>query len=561
MKMAVNIVSDDERETLEISDSTPMTTNCKRQRRLFDSKSNAPVFLIDDDPTPPPKHSHISPPEPKPSGIDGLILLESDNESDSFWGAETSKQNAMLHATSQAETFSEFGSRLTQSHFSLDNEGTASVTQMYGEKSVDLIYPEYDIPRVCDHLEQELDDLQPLSDVLRAEYTHKGKVCEENDTDEPKECAGKGKVHEQNDIDEPKGKRKKTKEEKLRVMEEKRLQKEREKLQKAALKAEALEMKKVQKEKQKWEKGKLALKSIVAEIDTKVVELGSVGGSLLSRFAEKGIAYRITSNPIERSIVWAMTVPDEISQLSPSGVEIPYVLLVYEADEFCNLVMDQSLMGHVSRVQRRYPAHTVCYLTNRLQSYINKREQGKYKDPSKFNDWNRPPVEEVLSRLTTHFSKVHSRQCVDEAELAEHVVGLTCSLASCQFRKKLTPLSVNANGSIVPKDCPDKILIKKNFWLKALVAIPKVQPRFAIAIWKKYPTMKSLLQIYMDPSKSVHEKEFLLKDLTTEGLLGEDRRLGEICSKRVYRILMAQCGNTKTDDVENGADFFHSKSA
>nr|CAN64856.1 hypothetical protein VITISV_030491 [Vitis vinifera] len=65
------------------------------------------------------------------------------------------------------------------------------------------------------------------------------------------------------------------------------------------------------------------------------------------------------------------------------------------------------------------------------------------------------------------------------------------------------------------------------FWLKALVAIPKVQPRFAIAIWKKYPTMKSLLRVYMDPSKSVHEKEFLLKDLTTEGLLGEDRRLGE----------------------------------
>lgn len=59
----------------------------------------------------------------------------------------------------------------------------------------------------------------------------------------------------------------------------------------------------------------------------------------------------------------------------------------------------------------------------------------------------------------------------------------------------------------------------------------------------------------------VHEKEFLLKDLTTEGLLGEDRRLGEICSKRVYRILMAQCGNTKTDDVENGADFFHSQYA
>lgn len=55
----------------------------------------------------------------------------------------------------------------------------------------------------------------------------------------------------------------------------------------------------------------------------------------------------------------------------------------------------------------------------------------------------------------------------------------------------------------------------------------------------------------------MHEKEFLLKDLMIEGLLGkEDRRLGEICSKRVYRILMAQSGGIKTEDVEEGADFF-----
>ncbi|RVX21464.1 Crossover junction endonuclease EME1B [Vitis vinifera] len=162
-----------------------------------------------------------------------------------------------------------------------------------------------------------------------------------------------------------------------------------------------------------------------------------------------------------------------------------------------------------------------------------------------------------------------------------------------QYRKKLTRLSVNANGSLIPKDSTDRNLIKKSVWLKALVAIPKVQPRFAIAIWKKYPTMKSLLRVYMDPSKSislelvmgllwkrenkakesnfengyfphlirVHEKEFLLKDLTTEGLLGEDRRLGEVCSKRVYRILMAQSGNMKTDDVEDGADFFRHQSS
>lgn len=41
----------------------------------------------------------------------------------------------------------------------------------------------------------------------------------------------------------------------------------------------------------------------------------------------------------------------------------------------------------------------------------------------------------------------------------------------------------------------------------------------------------------------------------TEVLLGGDRRLGEVCSKRVYRITMVQSGCIRKDDVENGADF------
>lgn len=57
------------------------------------------------------------------------------------------------------------------------------------------------------------------------------------------------------------------------------------KLQKAALKAEAAELKKVEKEKKKWENGKFALKSIVAEIDAKVIEMGSVGGRVFFNFS------------------------------------------------------------------------------------------------------------------------------------------------------------------------------------------------------------------------------------------------------------------------------------
>ncbi|VVB02865.1 unnamed protein product [Arabis nemorensis] len=59
---------------------------------------------------------------------------------------------------------------------------------------------------------------------------------------------------------------------------------------------------------------KAALRAEEAEIDAKVVE-GSVGGCLISRLAEKGIKYRIISNPIERSIVWTMSNPQDIAQV------------------------------------------------------------------------------------------------------------------------------------------------------------------------------------------------------------------------------------------------------
>ncbi|KAL6554807.1 hypothetical protein OROGR_006065 [Orobanche gracilis] len=357
-------------------------------------------------------------------------------------------------------------------------------------------------------------------------------------------------MREKKKADETMKPKRTSKEERLRMMEERKKLREQEKLLKAASKAEAAELRKSKKEMQKWEKGKYAVKSIVAEIDKKVVELGSIGGYLLTRFAEKGLSYRITSNPVERSIVWNMVVPNEVSTcVASERIEISYVLIIYEAEEFCNLVNNESLMDHIQSVQNRYPHHTICCVTNRLMAYINKREQAQYKNPANNTGWKQPAVEEV-----------HSRRCVDEAEVAEHIVGLTRSLASCQFRKKLTRLLVNANGSLIPKDCSEKNLIKKDLWLKALVAIPKVQPRCAIAVWKIYPTMKSLLRVYMDPAKTMHEKEFLLKDLITEGLLGDDRRLGEVCSKRIYRILMAQCGNIKTADVENGADFFSHQS-
>ncbi|PPD78740.1 hypothetical protein GOBAR_DD24327 [Gossypium barbadense] len=553
---------------------TPRPSIYKKPRTVPDSHL-PPVLILDDDPTP--QKPSLGPPftcgstpsfvaetpmsEPsvvrcsnagpsieasdpqigdaKLSGISRLICLESDNDSETGSKRDNDQENGSKCSYIDESEELEWDSRVFDYEAHL---GSSNLIQMCEDSSSQPLYEEDDgDPQLLEF--DEMDQVNDDPDKENFALEQIGNTIKQNremKADSDKKSSTHGATQE--------------------------------KLQKAALKAEAVEFKKLQKERQKWEKGKFALKSIVAEIDTKVVELGSIGGHLLSRLADKGLTYRITSNPIEKSIVWTMAVPEHISQLSPDGLEIQYVLIVSEAAEFCDLVTSDTLLDHISRVRSKHPSYTVCYLTNRLLAYINKRENEQYKNPAIDSGWRRPLVEEVLAKLTTYYARVHSRQCADESELAEHVVGLTCSLASCQFRIMrmfdtgylygilLARLATLGAGAVCGKFelmvGTEKRILRLLRWLKALLAIPKVQPRFALAIGRKYPTMKSLLRVYMDPTKSVHDKEFLLKDLVVEGLLGNDRRLGEICSKRVYRVLMAQSGSVKTDDIEDGADFF-----
>uniref|UniRef100_A0A0E0KVZ4 ERCC4 domain-containing protein n=1 Tax=Oryza punctata TaxID=4537 RepID=A0A0E0KVZ4_ORYPU len=314
------------------------------------------------------------------------------------------------------------------------------------------------------------------------------------------------------------------KEKKARAIEEEKQKRLETKRQKEAMKAELAELKKLEKEKKKWESGKFATKCIVAEIDSSIIESGSVGGHLVQGFHEKGLRFRVTSNSIKGSILWKMQIPNEFTQDQASTSQVPYILFVLQAEEFCDLVSGGTLLDHVQKVRRQYPEFTICYVTNKLMSYINRREQNQYKKTtSNSNSWKRPPVEERHTVL----------ECVH-------------GTAQMKLRKPLTWLSVHANGSNISKGCIDKDRIKKSAWLKSLVAIPGVSPGQAIAIEKKYPSMRSLL--------NVHEKLHLLKDLMLEGPLGDlKRRLGPASSKKVYTILMAQNGAAEVEADKRGA--------
>ncbi|XP_029122780.1 uncharacterized protein [Elaeis guineensis] len=392
------------------------------------------------------------------SGIAGLICLESDNESEGNAHEGSPKTLRTMTAACDVPEHSEInsnflvvespvatGSEKDHSRLcSTINEAVSGRNDTNDELiSGNTNRGSFDGIRGATNLIQILGDSPQHGHTFAEDFTVLAASCEEEHNllgqlDSTAKWKGNHAAvgADKDNKNEPAVRKKQLKEEKARLVEERKRKRQQDKLQKEALKAEAAEMRKLVKEKQKWERGKYALKSIVAEIDTKVVENGLVGGHLLTRLAEKGLSFRITSNPIERSIMWKMNMPDQIAQLSSAQLEVPYIIFVYQAEEFCDLVISESLIDHVHRVRSRYPSFTICYLTNKLMSYINKCEQSQYKNPSNVSCWKRPPVEEILAKLTTHYTRVHSRQCIDEAELAEHVVGLTSGLANCQFRKQ-----------------------------------------------------------------------------------------------------------------------------
>ncbi|TVU16360.1 hypothetical protein EJB05_39919 [Eragrostis curvula] len=408
-------------------------------------------------------------------------------------------------------------------------------------------------------LAESLSDTEDQNDGTTSygQPLHADLPCEEStppDTD-----VGTGKKHprgakkqqnEEEKLNRQEAKRRKEEEKAKQAEERKQKQQE-----KKAKKAELAEAKKKEKEISKWESGKYALKCITVEVDRSVANSRPIGGILLTQLA-KGYEYDITKNPIEKSILWKMKVPDDNRA---SVIELPYVAIVLEAEEFCNLVNDGSIFNHIKKV----PGQALRYIARMtsiremealshwdlLDSNGYACEQSHYKNKT---SWTRPPVEQVLCKLATHYVNVHSRQCIDEAEVAEHLAGLTYSLATCKFRKQLSWLSVNANGAVVPDNFIDKDLARKDTWLKSLIAIPGVQAKCALAIWKEYRCMRSLLNVYMDPSKTVTEKERLLSDLKCEDPL-RSKRVGPKCSKRVYRMLMAENGDLCADIDETGA--------
>jgi hypothetical protein len=88
-------------------------------------------------------------------------------------------------------------------------------------------------------------------------------------------------------------------------------------------------------------------------------------------------------------------------------------------------------------------------------------------------------------------------------------------------------------------------------WAAALMKIPRVAEKEAMAIVLKYPTMMSLMAAYEDPNTSESDKRKLLKGLDCVGTHrgAQVRNLGETISARVYEMFRPRDSDDEGDQV------------
>ncbi|CAM6098288.1 unnamed protein product [Calypogeia fissa] len=352
--------------------------------------------------------------------------------------------------------------------------------------------------------------------------------------------------------------------------EELKRRKEESRRQKEAEKAAASGKKRLDKQEEEWQKGKNALRNTIMYIDTRLIDSKPMGSLLLNQITAKNYTYKSRENPIEHTVVWTMKRPPVDSQVEAEGlgsqaddamnsqrsnsqsqqeVEMQYVAVVLQGEEFARMVADKEIEANLSKIRKKYPTYSVCYLISGLKKFLHKKEQRQYRTGDQ--TWTRPNVEKVLAEFITNHIGVNARLCIDECEVADHVVGLTRGLAESPFKKKLSSISVHANGEHLGKGDPNKQIVKTSPWMKFLCVIDGVNGATAIAIANKYPTMRALLKVYLDKSIRPRQKEKLLEGLVKD--TGTSRNsIGASISKRIYRIFTARNGDLSTEEVGEG---------
>lgn len=240
--------------------------------------------------------------------------------------------------------------------------------------------------------------------------------------------------------------------------------------------------------------------------------------------------------------------------------------------------------------------HVLCLLVTNINGACTTRERRDVRANRGEVGFSKAPVDMEVARI--HARKYHNVRLTpvpDVSTAVEHIVNMHRAWAMKPYAKETTILgilgsngarstvaeqaaleaafvaakSVAPDGTVYesqdldsqfsqdPADVRDaaghrrRTKTPAQVWAAALMKIPRVAEKEAMAIVLKYPTMMSLMAAYEDPSTSEADKRKLLKGLDCVGTHqgAQVRKLGETISARVYEMFRPRDSDDEGDQV------------
>ena len=240
--------------------------------------------------------------------------------------------------------------------------------------------------------------------------------------------------------------------------------------------------------------------------------------------------------------------------------------------------------------------HVLCLLVTNINGACTTRERRDVRANRGEVGFSKAPVDMEVARI--HARKYHNVRLTpvpDVSTAVEHIVNMHRAWAMKPYAKETTILGIlGSNGarstvaeqaaleaafvaakSVAPdgtayesqeldsqfsQDTADvrdaaghrrRTKTPAQVWAAALMKIPRVSEKEAMAIVLKYPTMMSLMAAYEDPSTSEADKRKLLKGLDCVGTHqgAQVRKLGETISARVYEMFRPRDSDDEGDQV------------
>lgn len=310
---------------------------------------------------------------------------------------------------------------------------------------------------------------------------------------------------------------------------------------------------------------KQALEELTVLIDRRLLEQAG-GADVLSFLQKNNCKTQIQDLKLANTILWRRKTKNEETE-QEEEYEEKFLLVKVTATDLATLISKDMLIKHYDMLKTSYVGYRITYLIEGLDAYL--KDSVKEKSASMRNivlsmsDSQVPSATAVTNKkkkedserrlmrkdfdealLVLQIEKGCSvRKTYDANETADTVYRFTSSIAQIPYKKQEPAFETFCAESALGGRKSAKTIYEA--WIAQLEQINSVSKQIAEAIAKKFPTLRSLVNMYLSTGMTEREKKLLLAELRIESFGAPGRKVGPAISEKVYRVFVETNGAAK----------------